>query len=183
MGEPRPDGLENDPVISTYLMPALVMKFTFGLFLIVPIVAVFLIVLDAVSDSGLPVALVVAWIGGAIWVAYAFLVRPAIRLELSSSTLYWQAPIRSGSIALADLESVRRHRLDRRMYAIRAKGHRRVFVSMQLGLPDFLRDVQELAPWMTVRLSWEHRRRDPTGFRGDYWGFRANYRRRSRSGP
>ncbi len=49
----------------------------------------------------------VVWLAIVVWNAYWFLLRFAHRVELDGSTLRWRAPLRSGSVALADIRRVR----------------------------------------------------------------------------
>lgn len=61
---------------------------------------------DVIIRRDIPYGAVV-WLAIILWNAYWFLLRFAHRVELDGATLRWRAPLRSGSVALADIRRVR----------------------------------------------------------------------------
>lgn len=146
----------------SYRFLVLVMFACFG------IVAVLLVVVNAIGRSGgPPVVATCLWITAMGWNAYWFLFRIAYELESDGDRLRWRAPLRSGEMALADLTGVRSRSS---VGVISGASQQRVLVWVRKGFVQFTEAMVAARPDLRVRI----------GFRArlvERWPGRSGYRR------
>lgn len=136
----------------TYRMHALWRLQIFATCAIFAVVGVVVVVTSVMASSGPPVWFAVLWLLVAVWNSYWFLFRIAYRLDLWQSSIRWQTPLRSGTIALTDLVEMRPMRFGSSVEVLRLSDGSKVQVMVRRGFVDFMAEVQAAAPHVQARV-------------------------------
>jgi hypothetical protein len=98
------------------------------------------------------------------WNAYMFLLRMSYEIEVDQGILFWKAPIRSGTVQLADVRAVRRSRLSWNVGVIQLSSGRPISVLVRKGFRDFCEALAAQQPelqldihgvgWLSEQLPW-----------------------------
>ena len=132
--------------------------FFFVMFAFFAVVGAFLVLATPTEGpEAVPAGFKVFWVGALVWNAYWFLFRIAVSLRLEDRELVWDAPLRSGRIAVGDVVAVRPMRFASNVEVFEQRGGRPVMVMVTKGLSDFLAELSKLNPNLPVRLGWQSR--------------------------
>jgi hypothetical protein len=97
------------------------------------------------------------WLFAFGWNAYWWLFRAAVALRLHQGVLFWEGPLRSGQIPLANLIAVRPMRLLSQVEVFERSDGRPVLVMATKGLQRFLDELAAAKPELPVQLGWQGR--------------------------
>jgi hypothetical protein len=81
---------------------------------------------------GPPAGFMAVWFAALGWNVYWWLFRVAYRVDLVDRTLYWRAPLRSGSIPVDSIDGVGRFFMAPYTCVVRASGHTSLMVFTQI---------------------------------------------------
>jgi hypothetical protein len=123
-----------------------------GTFAACAVVGVTTLVVSLSFSFGPPAWFAALWLLAVIWNAYWFLLRIAYRLDLSEADLSWRTPLRSGTIALADLVEMRPSRMGSTVEVLSLSDGSKVLVMVRKGFVDFATEIQQIAPHLQVRI-------------------------------
>jgi hypothetical protein len=114
---------------------------------------VVVLVVNAPGDSDSPSAWFLAvWLAIALWNGYWFLFRFAYRLRVADNVLHWGAPLRRGSVPVADIVALRPWRVvGSNVEVIETASDETIPVFVDKGLDEFARALSALNPSMTYR--------------------------------
>ncbi|WP_431247187.1 hypothetical protein [Leifsonia xyli] len=102
---------------------------------------------------GPPIGFMVIWFAALGWNVYWWLFRVAYRVELVGRTLYWRAPLRSGTMPVDSVDSVGRFFAAPYTCVLRARGHASLVVFTQLrSFEPMLDALHSLNPGVPDRL-------------------------------
>jgi hypothetical protein len=117
--------------------------------------AVTVAVREVLGRSGPPAWFTAIWICGACWTAYWLLLRLSYRLELTEDSLKWRTPIRSGSVPLYELVSIRPQTWGSNVLRFKLRAGPPLLIMTRKGSAPFADAVQRAAPGVDVRLGWQ----------------------------
>jgi hypothetical protein len=106
-------------------------------------------------DSWLSGALILAALGGWLLLAVLMLWRLALTVKVAGKGLRWSAPLRRGSVPIAEVRAVRPVPVLALggVHAVRFDGGRTLWVLVSKGFSELLDDLREEAGAVDVRLS------------------------------
>jgi len=113
-----------------------------------------LVALAVGTKGGPPVLFSLGWIAIAAWNGYWFLFRVAYRLNVDHDVLLWSAPLRGGTVPLADIQELRPFRLGSSVEVISQISGPPILVWARKGLRDFADDLCAEAPHIRARFGW-----------------------------
>ncbi len=109
------------------------------------------------------------------WNSYWFLVRISCRVSVRAGIVEWQAPLRTETVWVSDIESVRALRLLPNMISIRRSGGPSLFVLVGKGVADLVAGLVDQRPDLDHRVGawarWSER-----GPGGSWWRPGRHYR-------
>jgi hypothetical protein len=142
-------------------------RYTMGPFLVMRVMLVGLVGLMAVLGlAGLIAGLlspspavwfVVPWLAIVSWNGYWLCFRVVLRLSATPDELFWEAPLRSGSLPVSSLRVIRPSRLGGNMQVFQTDSGQMLRVWVQKGLREFCGVLQEWNPGLQARFSWQLR--------------------------
>ena len=91
------------------------------------------------------------------WNAYWFLLRFAYAATVDGGVLYWKAPLRSGTLVVAQLDRVRPSRVFSNIQVVQTADGRRVMVWAVKGFTRFIGVVASRRPGLPVHLQVQTR--------------------------
>lgn len=121
-----------------------------------------------VSGDGPPLLFGLAWLAIVGWNAYWFLFRIAGELWVDGPLLHWRAALRSGAVALTDIERIRPMRLGSNVEVIVVRNQRPIMTMATRGIREFNDSIVRQRPDLPVRLGWNARLNERITFRSRF---------------
>ena len=149
--------MQNAPTRGGAVLASLAMPWRYRTLIlaVLPLLAVAGTVMTISGHPGPPLPFVLLWWAILGWNAYWFLLRLAVRVQLTPHTLRWQTALRNGEIPLSRVRRMRPHRFGgSKAQVIEVEGERPVLVWADAGVVQFGEQLRAVAPHVDVRIGW-----------------------------